>query len=93
MKNVFLDSLDGSGFARVLYVFFLGVVPFISISLFLLYYWQQNRGLIIRRVPTEYVPKKPKFTKNNLHISETKLVFSTNPHVLSTSTELILNNI
>lgn len=47
----------------------------------------------MRRVPTEYVePAKPKLNRHNLHISDKKLVFSTNPHVLSNSTELILNN-
>lgn len=48
----------------------------------------------MRRVPTEYVtePAKPKFTKKDLQISDKKLVFSTNPNILSNSTELILNN-
>lgn len=40
---------DGVGVVRVMYVFFLGVVPFISLILFFVYYWRQNRPLILRK--------------------------------------------
>ncbi|XP_055377516.1 putative uncharacterized protein DDB_G0277255 isoform X2 [Condylostylus longicornis] len=32
------------GFTRTMYIFFLGVVPFVSIFLFLMYYWKQNKS-------------------------------------------------
>lgn len=90
---------DGHGFARIMYVFFLGVVPFISLILFAIYYWRQHRPTLLRKStkPNAYVPTavavapayKPHKTK--LHITDTKLISSTNPHVLSNSTELFLN--
>lgn len=74
----------GSGFVRVMFVFFLGVVPFISLSLFILYYCQQNRPWFISQPSAnEYVP-----TPNNnivmrkeLIITDKKLIFSTNSKV------------
>lgn len=73
---------------RIMYVFFLGVVPFIALSLFLLYYWQQNRPWFISQSPTnEYVPKiilnntDSVVLRKNLEITETKLVYSTNSKI------------
>lgn len=46
---------DGSGFVRVMYVFFLGVVPFVSLFLFFVYYWRQNRPSFLRKSANVYV--------------------------------------
>lgn len=46
---------DGAGIVRVMYVFFLGVVPFISLCLFFIYYWRQNRPQFMRNPVNVYV--------------------------------------
>lgn len=80
--------LDGYGFVRVMYVFFLGVVPFISLSLLLFYYWRQNRPWFISQATgNEYVPRKcDKVDEQKiLQITDKKLVFSTNSEVWPTN--------
>lgn len=84
-----------------MYVFFLGVVPFISLVLFFVYYLRQNRPLFLRKAPNVYVPKsrvKPQHSSTSMHdptlkkkllITDTKLISTTNPHVLSKSRELV----
>lgn len=70
--------------------------------LFFVYYWRQNRALFLRKAPNVYVPKRQKNLKpnsfNSMHdtslkkkllITDTKLISTTNPHVLSKSTELV----
>lgn len=77
-------NADGSGLMRILYIFFLGVVPFISISLFLMYYWHQNRPWFISQPPTnEYVSNsQPDVVPREMPtITDHKLVFSTNEEV------------
>lgn len=75
-----------------MYVFFLGVVPFISISLLLLYYWKENRPWFIAQTPTtEYVPNcDANVVKAKLivEITDKKLVFCTNPRLLSSCNEI-----
>ncbi|XP_031634876.1 disintegrin and metalloproteinase domain-containing protein 19 [Contarinia nasturtii] len=60
------NPYDGYGFVRVMYVFFLGVVPFIALSLFLFYYWRQNRPWFITqasandlKVSVHHYPDRP----------------------------------
>lgn len=80
----FQPILDGYGFVRVMYVFFLGVVPFISLSLFVFFYWRQNRPWFISQTSAnEYVLKHLHDVKmpKNLQITDKKLVFSTNAQV------------
>lgn len=43
-----------------MYVFFLGVVPFVSLFLFFVYYWRQNRPAFMRKSANVYV-------SNNFH--------------------------
>lgn len=38
-----------------MYVFFLGVVPFVSLFLFFVYYWRQNRPAFLRKSANVYV--------------------------------------
>lgn len=77
-----------------MYLFFLGVVPFISVSLLLLYYWKQNKPFLMMSRPSgnEYVSKFIDENENNtrkcLEITDKKLVFSTNPKLLSTSNHI-----
>lgn len=82
-KYCFKNFTDGSGFVRVMYIFFLGVVPFIALSLLLFYYWRQNRPWFITQA-NEYVKNEqlPCVEKSkNIEISNTKLIFSTNSEV------------
>lgn len=84
MSMLFDFFAGGNGFVRVMYVFFLGVVPFISLSLILFYYWQQNRPWFISQAPAhEYVTNSPDdvLLRNKLKITDTKLIFSTNSKV------------
>lgn len=88
-------SLDGTGIVRVMYVFFLGVVPFISLSLFFVYYWRQNRPLFLRKSANVYVQKRRHAAANascllsnatpsdkvKPIISASTLISSTNPRV------------
>lgn len=75
-----------------MYVFFLGVVPFISISLLLMYYWKQNRPWFIAQTPTnEYVPNCGEHVvkaKLIVEITDKKLIFCTNPTLLSSCNEI-----
>lgn len=73
-----------------MYVFFLGVVPTMSLLAFFIYYWRQNRPFKSFRKPSNvYVPTTTRVArKANLQITVSKLISSTNPHVLSNSTEL-----
>lgn len=76
-----------------MYVFFLGVVPTMSLLAFFIYYWRQNRPFKSFRKPSTnvYVPttrESNSTRKANLQITVSKLISSTNPHVLSNSTEL-----
>lgn len=41
-----------------MYVFFLGVVPFVSLFLFFVYYWRQNRPAFLRKSANVYVSNK-----------------------------------
>lgn len=75
-----------------MYVFFLGVVPFISISLLLLYYWRQNRPWFVAEPPiNEYVPncgENVVKAKLIIEITDKKLIFCTNPKFLSSCNEI-----
>lgn len=85
---------------RLLYIFFLGVVPSVAL-VFLLINRRQLKSLIMRKEatsPTTYVkpqntlkpPSSPSTTK--IQITDIKLCSTTNPHAIFSSTELIINN-
>ncbi|XP_037026148.1 disintegrin and metalloproteinase domain-containing protein 12 isoform X2 [Bradysia coprophila] len=42
---------EGSGFVRIMYVFFLGVVPFLILASLFLYYWKQNKPFFMSKTP------------------------------------------
>lgn len=78
-----------------MYVFFLGVVPTMSLLAFFIYYWRQNRPFKSFRKPSSnvYVPttttrESSSTRKAKLQITVSKLISSTNPYILSNSTEL-----
>lgn len=87
------------GFKRILYIFFLGVVPTIALVI-LLINRRQLKSLIMKKEatsPTTYVktqntfkPPSPSTTK--IQITDIKLCSTTNPHAIFSSTELIINN-
>ncbi|KAL5284165.1 hypothetical protein ACFFRR_006446 [Megaselia abdita] len=87
------------GFTRILYIFFLGVVPTIALVALLLNR-RQLKSLIMKKEassPTTYVKpqntfKPPSPCTTKIQITDIKLCSTTNPHAIFSSTELIINN-
>lgn len=77
---------------RIMYVFFLGVVPFLILASLFLYYWKQNKPFFISKTPNLYVESNEKIVKPKLQISHTTLISCTNPHVYSNCTQLIVKD-
>lgn len=85
-----------------MYIFFLGVVPTVSLFLFFTYYWKQNRpSLTTRKSTTVYVETTEPIAnttsptlnkKRKLQITDIKLNSTTNQHALSNSITLLIPN-
>lgn len=92
--NILLYSTGGQLFKKIMYIFFIGVIPCCSLFALFIYYWRQNNFQFLRKSPSLYVTrnKSSRFLTNRLskkNIIFGKLMSSTNPALVSRSTDLL----
>jgi hypothetical protein len=93
--NFFMNfSSTAGGFKKIMLIFFVGVVPTCAIFAILILYLRHKNFKIFRQSPNMYVSPKiatingsKKFSKNN--ISNGMLLSTTNPDLLSKSSDLL----
>jgi hypothetical protein len=89
--------LGGRLLTKIMYILFIGVIPCCSLFALFIYYLRQNNFQILRKSPSLYVSTTTKnyskqFASKNINkrsISSGMLLSSTNPTLLSKSTDLL----